>query len=224
MAMKGPSAVASEPSVGGTDVQGADGLSRVTNQVQEATEQVQEQAGQLVDQVRQQVVTQLTAQKERAAGGLETAALLIRQAGEQVRQQGQAPIAGYIEGAADRVAEFSDTLRDRDVPQLLEETQDLARRRPGLFLGGSLALGFLATRFFKSSAQPSLSQETRTDYLPATGEDVGYGGGTVPTFPEAADYGVSEPTSGSLSEAMTEARLGREPTLLSDYSSGLEDR
>lgn len=224
MAMKGPSAVASEPAVGETDVQGADGLSRVTDQVQEATEQVQEQASQLVDQVRQQVVIQLTTQKERAAGGLETAALLIRQAEEQVRQQGQAPIAGYVEGAADRVAEFSDTLRDRDVPQLLEETQDLARRRPGLFLGGSLALGFLATRFFKSSAQQSQSPETGTGYLPATGDGVGYGGATVPTFPEAAGYGVSEPASGSLSEAMTEARLNREPTLLSDYSSDLEDR
>lgn len=224
MVKQRPAAGGDQTTVDGQNSNGSDGLSRVTDQFQEATEQVQEQAVQLVDQVRQQVVTQLTTQKERAAGGLETAALLIRQAGEQVRQQGQAPIAGYIEGAADRVAGAAQTLRDRDVPELMEETQDLARRRPGLFLGGSLALGFLATRFFKNSAPPPQPQGASTGYPLPTTESVGYSGVVAPTYPEATDYGVSGPAGGTLSEAMTEARLGAEPTLLSDYSASLENR
>ncbi len=163
----------------------------------DAAEQVQEQAVQLVDQVRQQVVTQLTTQKERAAGGLETAALLIRQASEHVRQQGQAPIAGYIETAADRVASAAQALREREVPQLAEETQELARRRPGLFLGGGLALGFLATRFFKSSTPPPQPQGT-TDYSGTTGYGgaTGYGGTTGYDYSGTTGYGAA-PTSGA---------------------------
>lgn len=42
--------------------------------------------------------------------------------------------------------------------QLVDETKQLARRQPALFVGGALALGFLSVRFFKSSPQ----QDTAT--------------------------------------------------------------
>ncbi len=225
MAKQRPSVGGDAPKVGGSAAGGSDGLSGVTDQVQEAAEQVQEQAVQLVDQVREQVVSQLTTQKERAAGGLETAALLIRQASEHVRQQGQAPVAGYMEAASDRVASAAEALREREVPQLAAETQDLAQRRPGLFLGGGLALGFLATHFFKSAAPPAQSQRT-TGYGGTTGYSgtAGYGSAAAAAaYPDAAGYGASPSSgTGTLSEAMTEARL-REPTSLSDYSY-LENR
>ncbi len=190
----------------------------------EAAEQVQAQAVQLVDQVRQQVVSQLTTQKERAAGGLETAALVIRQASEHVRQQGHAPVAGYIENASERVAGVAEVLREREVPQLAAETQELARRRPGLFLGGGLALGFLATRFFKSSSQPVQRKETTghggtAGYAGTTGSGgtTGYGGTsdaagapTAPTGAYGAGYGDSTGATGGAA-LQDEATLAAAP-------------
>lgn len=119
----------------------------------EATEQVQKTVSGLGDQLRQQATGQATTQKERAAGGIETVAQLLRQAGQQVREQDQVPIAESIDGVAERVEQWSDSLRMRDVSQLVDDTKQLARRQPTLFVGGALALGFLGVRFFKSSPQ-----------------------------------------------------------------------
>jgi hypothetical protein len=43
-------------------------------------------------------------------------------------------------------------LRERDVEQFAIELGSLARRNPGVFLAGSVALGFGVARFFKASA------------------------------------------------------------------------
>ncbi len=128
----------------------------------EAAEKVQETVSGLGDQVRQQATDQVTTQKERVAGGLETVAQLLRQAGQQVREQDQAPVAGSIDGVADRVEQWSDSIRMQDVSQLVDETKQLARRQPALFVGGALALGFLGVRFFKSSPQGNTTTTGQT--------------------------------------------------------------
>lgn len=119
----------------------------------EAAGQVQHMASGLGDQVRQQATAQVTNQKERAASGLEMGVQLLRQASEQVREQDQAPIAGSIDGVANRVEQWSETLKSQDVSQLLDEARQVARAQPALFVGGALALGFLGVRFLKSSPQ-----------------------------------------------------------------------
>jgi hypothetical protein len=54
-------------------------------------------------------------------------------------------------------------LRSRDVPQLVAETQDLARRRPGMFLAAAAALGFVGARFLMSSGQRATAQRSFSD-------------------------------------------------------------
>jgi len=118
-----------------------------------AVDQVQSSAGQLVDQVKQLATSRLDQTQERLAAGIELAADLLRAAGKQVREQEHPTAAQYIEGAADRVQGFSGSLRDQDVSQVVPKVEGVARQRPGLFLGGGLAVGFLATRFLQSSAK-----------------------------------------------------------------------
>lgn len=117
----------------------------------EATEQIGESVAHLGDQVRQQVMTRLGTETVRVASGLETAAGLLRGAGEQLRALDQQTAAKYVDGAAERTTELSRSLREQDVSQLIEGAEQYARRQPGLFLGGALALGFLGARFFASS-------------------------------------------------------------------------
>ncbi len=52
-------------------------------------------------------------------------------------------------------------LRERDVEAFAHELGALARRNPGVFLAGSVALGFGMARFFKARAPQS---STGTDY------------------------------------------------------------
>jgi hypothetical protein len=61
-------------------------------------------------------------------------------------------VSEYTEKAAELVEGFSGYLREKNVDQLLGEVERFARRQAALFVGGAFALGFLASRFLKSSS------------------------------------------------------------------------
>ena len=81
-------------------------------------------------------------------GGL--AESVRRAAGEFEGQSPQA--ASYIRSAADQVETFSESLRRRDVGQMLSDVQSFARRQPTAFLGMSFIAGFAAVRFLRSGS------------------------------------------------------------------------
>jgi len=106
----------------------------------------------LMDRVRESATSQLGAQKDRATDGIGSVAQAVRQSTQQLRDQQHETIAQYVEQAADRLERFASTLKDRDIGDLARQAQDLARRRPALFIGAAFALGLCAARFIKSSS------------------------------------------------------------------------
>ena len=131
----------------------------------EASKQVQQQVGNLTEQVRQQANTQLMSQKEKAVEALDTVALLLHQAGEHAHQQDKAMLASYVDKASGQVGHWSETLRDRELTEIVDETKEFARRQPMLFVGGALAAGFLGARFLRASSQPQEQGQTGTSSL-----------------------------------------------------------
>lgn len=219
-------------SSGDSGGQATDAVSAVTDQAEQVAGQVQQQAGQLTDQAREMATSQLTSQKERAAGTLGTVAEALRQTSQQVREQDQGAVAQYIEKAADQAEQFSRSIREQDLNQLLDATERWARRQPALFLGGTFALGFLATRFFKSSRQQqgdgaasATSTGTSTGQTGSYASELfapGYEGSVAGT----SGYGttpVSDFTS-SGSEAMTGSDIDDLPPLPDDDLTVPEER
>jgi hypothetical protein len=90
----------------------------------------------------------------------------FRQTTQTLRDQQHDAIARYVEQAAVQVDRFTQSLRDKDVGQLLTDAQRLARRQPGVFVGSAFALGLLAARFLKSSPPDH-------DYMTERGGDYG---------------------------------------------------
>jgi hypothetical protein len=126
----------------------------------------------LMDRVKESAASQLGAQKDRATDGLGSVAQAVRHSGQQLRDQQHETIAQYIEQAADQLERFSRRLKDRNVGDLAREAQDLARRRPALFIGSAFALGLLGARFLKSSSDDGDSRRM-------TGRGTAYGGGAI---------------------------------------------
>jgi len=128
---------------------------QVVDQAQQTAGQVvdgaQEKVGQVVDQAKQQTTALLATRKDQAAGALYTVGHALRQTGQQLREQDQTAIAGYADQAAMQVERVSRYLQDRDMRQLVDDTEGFARQRPVVFVGGALTLGLLAARFLKSS-------------------------------------------------------------------------
>ena len=106
----------------------------------------------LMDRVKESATSQLGAQKDRATDGIGSVAQAVRQSGQHLRDQQHDTIAQYIEQAADQLERFAVRMKDRNVGDLAREAQELARRRPALFIGSAFALGLLGARFLKSSS------------------------------------------------------------------------
>ncbi|MDI3341235.1 MAG: hypothetical protein QJR03_11970 [Sphaerobacter sp.] len=120
-------------------------------QGESTTGQVQ-QAGQAAEKVQQQAVQQASGQKDRIAQGLESLARALTQTSQQLHDNQQDTVARYADMAADRIRQAADYVGSRDVREIVDEAEDLARRRPALVLGGAFALGLLSVRFLKSSS------------------------------------------------------------------------
>jgi hypothetical protein len=141
----------------GSGTQGSQVTEQAKQQGQQFAQQARQQASDLANKGTEQVKSQLAYQKHDASQRMVPIQTALRETAQQLRKQGQTPVAGYADGAAERVEWFSGYLRETDVDDIMDEARGFARRRPGLFLGSAALLGFLGTRFLKSSSQGASS-------------------------------------------------------------------
>lgn len=145
---------------GGMSGTGQGNQGRDTGMKQQAGEvasQVKDQAAQIKDQVAETATSKLDERKDMATSGLDNVAQVVRKTGDELRSHDQAMVAGYIDQAAEQLDRATQYLRNRDVRELVSDVESFARREPTLFIGGAFALGLLAARFLKSSAQAASS-------------------------------------------------------------------
>ncbi len=117
----------------------------------------------LASRTTEQARSQLASQKHNASQRMVPIQTALRETAQQLRRQGQGPVAGYADQASDQVERFSGYLRETSVEEITDEVRGFARRRPALFVGGAVALGFLGTRFLKSSSQQAPSGDQGLD-------------------------------------------------------------
>jgi ElaB/YqjD/DUF883 family membrane-anchored ribosome-binding protein len=118
-----------------------------------AVEQVKSEAGRLTQAARSRTLSYVEERKMRLADNINGMADAARNAAQQFDDHGNAAMAEYIQRAAAGLEHFSDTMRSRDVSALVDDVEGFARRQPAVFIGASVALGFLLTRFLKSSSE-----------------------------------------------------------------------
>lgn len=142
-----------EQNLSGTTGGGGQVTEQAKQQGQQLAQQARQQAGELANRGTEQVKSQLETQKHQAAQRMTPVQMALRETAQQLRKQGQGPVAGYADKASDQVERFSGYLRETEVDEMVDEVRGFARSRPALFLGSAVALGFLGTRFLKSSSQ-----------------------------------------------------------------------
>jgi hypothetical protein len=139
----------------GTANSGTSGPGIVAEQVQRGAQDMAQQAQQVAGQAVQTAQVQAKSAVQTGAGSiadrLDAVGQALQSASEQLDENGQSQVSGYISTAADRINGFSTYLRNTPPELLIQDTEDMARGRPEIFLAGAFALGFLAARFLKSS-------------------------------------------------------------------------
>lgn len=90
-------------------------------------------------------------QRDEIAEELGSMARILRNSAQQLQQQDQKLTSGYIDSVVGKIEHASDYLREKDMRQFIADIEYFARRRPGLFLAGSFALGFFSMKLLKSA-------------------------------------------------------------------------
>ena len=101
--------------------------------------------------------------KEAIAGRVSKFSAAIRSAGEALKDQNEDRIGDLGESAADELDRLSGYLENNDFRGLMDDLQDLGRRRPAFFLGGMLAAGAIAGRFLRAEAPGKNNQLTNAN-------------------------------------------------------------
>jgi len=151
-------------SLGGSNLGGANlgatGTLNDQSTFQQAKDQAKDLASDAKDQVkdvanqaRDHVQTLVGQQKNQAADRLGSLAEALREAGRKLNEGQQAGDFGqYADRAAQQVERLSGYLRDHELRDFVRDTETFARRRPEVFLGGTLIAGLMLARFLKASS------------------------------------------------------------------------
>jgi len=149
------------PATGGASYQGQSGqTSTQGGPLDQAKSKAQQLVSTATDRATSQITSRLDDQKLRAADTLSGVAENLRNTSRQFEGMPDG-LTQYIDQAADRVEDVARYLHDREVAEIVDQVEELARRQPAVFLGGAFALGILGARFLKSSRSNLVRYEVR---------------------------------------------------------------
>lgn len=126
-----------------------------TSEVKNAGAELANTTRQLADEVKQRGATLWQNQRRAAADEVSQMVQALRQTAHELGTDERSTTAQLAERAANSLDYVATTLRDRDLGELVAPVRDYARRHPGLFFGGSVALGLVLTQMLKGSGSSS---------------------------------------------------------------------
>ena len=121
-------------------------------EAQRVTGEAKAQARNLVGELRTQVEGQSRTQRDSLVG-------LLRNVSDDLdamaAQRSDGPAGDVVRQVAQRARSLSESIDGREPQDLLEDLRTVARRRPGMFLLGSLAAGVVAGRLLRGARDAS---------------------------------------------------------------------
>jgi ElaB/YqjD/DUF883 family membrane-anchored ribosome-binding protein len=103
-------------------------------------------AGTVTDETKRLLDAQLSA----GADAIGQVAGAAKRVSEELKQQSP-QLANLVHSIGDRVADYSDQLRDQSVQELMRNATDFTRRQPALVFGLAALAGFFAWRVVKAA-------------------------------------------------------------------------
>ncbi|MGE0312711.1 MAG: hypothetical protein AB7P21_13945 [Lautropia sp.] len=122
-----------------------------------------EQGKAALERVRHGADEALAEVGDKAASRVDSLASTARDLGRSLKDSDQPTLGRFAEEAASSIGAVSERLRNGNVEQLMSEAQRLARANPGLFVLGSVAIGFGLARFLKASDSGTSRGQTTGD-------------------------------------------------------------
>lgn len=90
--------------------------------------------------------------KDDVQSALHSAAQKTQEAADYLRKHDNSDLSHYVAELAQGVDSFAKNIKNKNFNELVQDVESLARRNPGLFIAGSIAVGLAISRFAKASA------------------------------------------------------------------------
>ena len=129
---------------------GSDAMDKIRDQAAQATQSTKEQVSAAAQPIADKAREVAEEQKKSGADRIQGVARAVHSAADDIGKE-VPQLAGYVHSGAQQLERASKALRDNSVDDLLQMTNQLAQDRPWAFIGGSVAAGFIFSRFLKSS-------------------------------------------------------------------------
>ncbi len=115
-----------------------------------ARQALKEEAGKLSGQAGEKLRSYADDGKARATGALDELARAIDDAAGTIDEKVGAQFGGYARQASGAITGFSDSLRNKEVDDLLEDAKAFVQKSPAVALGIAAATGFVLARLLRS--------------------------------------------------------------------------
>lgn len=129
-----------------------------------AKEDAKAKASQVSEQAKQQAKGQLEKGRDTTSVELEKVAHAVQAAASDLNEQNQPGLSRYVTDIADSMSSLAESLRGKNVDELVHEVTGIARRNPTLFIAGSVAIGLGLARFAKASSKQNMMNQDDTAY------------------------------------------------------------
>lgn len=136
----------------------------------DAADDLGRQARETAGRVRSELEGTANAQKTVVASLVNDFADVIDNAARHLDQRGQHSAARYAEGMGSSLADFSRTVEQKSLGDMVGDVSDLARKHPAAFVGGAMLLGMALSRVAK--AAPSSVTQPFTDKVKSAVSEV----------------------------------------------------
>jgi galactokinase/mevalonate kinase-like predicted kinase len=149
----------------------------------EAGEKIKAEGERLVDEAQRKAQEVVVARKQAAAEFMHDMSEAVSKATEVLDQKGHRNAASLLKSAAGELDRLSTSVSNREIDSLLRDMRDIAHRKPSIFFGAALLVGFGAARFLTASASRSRHEPVQAaspgDYGSSYGEPMGSSGSYV---------------------------------------------
>jgi hypothetical protein len=132
--------------------------SQVADTAKDRAHHVKDEAAAQARGLLDQAKTEL---RDKGRSQADQATQAIRRVGDQTdalaagRPQDAGAVADYVRQAGDKARQVADRLEARGIDGVMNDVENVARRKPGAFLLGCVAAGFVAGRLIRSGAASS---------------------------------------------------------------------
>ncbi len=146
-----------------------EGQSATKEELERAKREMHELRGAALDRGREE----MESAKNRVADRAEAIAEAVESTADELESNGDGAVSGYGRSLASMMRQLAGGLRENDIESFARELAGFARRNPGAFLAGSVALGFGLSRFMKASGRRAEHYDLGEDLDTQPGFDTG---------------------------------------------------